>query len=302
MRLALAAVPALFSIFLAPSGFSQVVQDFIIVTQTPKGPVINPADNPQLAPQEQSQETLAIIDALSQFENFGTEIDNLVKLVSSSKSLAELPPETQDRIEIALLAWTKPLPASNPEGNLSGYSALSNLRPDNGSYAEKRDAYAAKVMESRLTVLKRFKSEIDDFSGVTWYTHRNVPRYADIRPYVSLYLGQKDNDRPLLRFVLHYTTRNGWLFVSSARANIDGEIVAIPSEEWKRDNDSETWEWIDVAASETYVNIARKIANSQKTVIRFTGQQYVDDYVVNADDKEALRDALLAFDVLTSEK
>lgn len=301
MRLLFGQLLLLTTVCASSLGFSQQAQDFVIVTQTPNGPVIDPADNPQLPAPVQSAELLAVVDALSQFENFGTEIDTLIKLVSESEKISKLEPEIRDRIEIALLSWTKPLPASNPDANLAGYRALANLIPDNTSYSEKRDYYSEKVNAARLSVLKSFKTKTDEFSGVTWYTHRNVPRYADIRPYVSLYLGRKDREPPFLRFVLHYTTRNGWLFVSGARANIDGEIIPIPGEDWKRDNDSETWEWIDVPASDAYIKIARKIADSEKTVIRFNGQQYVDDYVVAADDKEMLRDALLAFEVMKAD-
>lgn len=130
-------------------------------------------------------------------------------------------------------------------------------------------------------MLKKFKTETDDFNGTVWYTHRNVPRYADIRPYVTMYLGKKGNGPPILRFELHYTTRNGWLFIESAQANIDGDIITSPSGDWKRDNDTETWEWIDEYAPGTpYMDIARRIAGSTKTVIRFQGQQNVDDCTV----------------------
>ena len=49
------------------------------------------------------------------------------------------------------------------------------------------------------------------------------------------------------------------------------------------------------------MNIALKIANSKKTVIRFNGQQYYDEYIVTSDDKEVLRDGLLAIKVMSEE-
>ena len=281
----------------------QDVNDFVIVTQTPNGPFIDPADNPQLQGNTPSEEEQDLIDALSQVENLGIDIEKLVELVGKAKSLEILTADLRDRIEAEVLAWTKPLPAANAEGNLAGYKALANLRPDNAVYVAKRESYVEKIAQLRASVMTKFKTKTDDFNGVVWYTHRNVPRYADIRPYVALYLGQKGSDLPILRFVLHYTTRNGWLFVESAQANIDGQIVTIPSSDWKRDNDTETWEWIDEYAPGTsYIEISRRIASSSKTVIRFFGQQNRDDYTVRAEDKEILRDGLLAYEVMLEQK
>ena len=278
--------------------FGQNDNPFLIVTQTKDGPIIKPEDNPSLPKGSLEGEGAAITDALSQSENFGTETELLVSLVGSAKYLRVFDNTVIDRLEAEILAWSKPLPASNVEGNLAGYTALANLRPDDQGYNSKRDSYIEKVAQKRAGVLKRYKTETDYFSGTVWYIHKNTPRYADIRPYVSLYLGKKDGQTPILRFVLHYTTRHGWLFVNSAKANIDGQIVDIPGSEWKRDNDSETWEWIDEFATENYKNIARRIGNSTKTVIRFSGEQNVDDYIVKADDKAALLDGLLAIEVL----
>jgi len=284
------------------AAYGQDEADSVHAAQTSVGPVADPADDPKVAPQTVSQEEQALIDALSQVENLGTGSDKLVVLVGKATALGSLPSDFRDRLAVAVLDWTKPLPASNIEGNIAGYTALANLQPENSTYSAKRDSYVAKLKLLRASVLKKYKTETDDFNGTVWYTHRNVPRYADSRPYVSLYLGKKDGGTPTLRFVLHYTTRNGWLFVESAQANIDGEIVTIPSGDWKRDNDTETWEWIDEYAPGTrYMDIARRIAASTKTVIRFQGQQNVEDYTVKSEDKDALRDGLLAYEVMVEQ-
>ena len=117
-------------------GFSdaQEEQDFVIVTQTPTGPVIDPADNPQLQTEELSEEQTAILNALSQVENLGTEIEILVELLGNTTSFSAIDPLVLDRIEAEILTWARPLPAPNAAGNIAGYLALSNLRPDNAVY------------------------------------------------------------------------------------------------------------------------------------------------------------------------
>jgi hypothetical protein len=280
---------------------SQQNDDLIIVTQTPDGPVIDPTDNPQMKPVEPSQEQADILSALSQVENIGTEIEALVDLVGKAESLNSLDSGVLDRIETEILNWTKPLPASNPEANLAGYLALSNILPENSTYASKRDDYQLRVLELRQSVLKKFKTTTDEFSGVTWYQHKKRPRYMDTRPMVGLYIGKKGNQPPFLRFMLSYTA-DSWLFVENAQFNIDGDFVDVPPDEWMRDNDSEIWEWIDVVATSSHTELARRIANSKKTIIRFNGRQYFDNYIVKEDDKEVLRDALLAYEVMLEQK
>lgn len=288
------------TLFISGGATAQSDDELVIVTRTPNGPVVNPADNPQLSVAEPSEEQKLILAALNQVENLGTEINELITLIANAKQLQDLEPPVVHRIEAEILAYIKPLPASDTEANMSGYAALANLNPGNATYSEKRDGYANALKQEKLAILKKYKAETDDFNGVTWYKHKSQPRYTDIRPFISLYLGQKDGQKPILRFVLNYTA-DSWLFVESAQINIDGTIVDIPSSNWQRDNDSEIWEWIDEYANESYIELAKRISKLKKAVVRFNGQQYFDNYTVRDADREVLRDGLLAFDVMSSE-
>ena len=120
---------------LANAALAQGGDELVIVTQTPNGPIIDPGDNPHLKTPELSKEITEIISALDQVESFGVEIEKLVELVGQASHLQELEPDISSRIEDEILSWTKPLPASNLEGNLAGYKALANLRPDEVTYS-----------------------------------------------------------------------------------------------------------------------------------------------------------------------
>lgn len=287
-------------LFTSGGAAAQSDDELVIVTQTPDGPVIDPADNPHLYVTEPSEEKKLILAALSQVENLGVDVDELITLTINAKDLQDLGPTVVGRIEAEILIFTKPLPASDTEANMSGYAALANLRPENATYSQKRDGYAKALRQEKLAILNEYRSETDDFNGITWFKHKSQPRYTDIRPFVSLYLGQKEGQKPILRFVLNYTA-DSWLFVESAQINIDGTIVDIPSSNWQRDNDSEIWEWIDEYANERYIELAKKISKSKKAVVRFNGKQYFDNYTVKDADREVLRDGLLAFEVMSSE-
>ncbi len=285
------------SLFSVGEGFSRDVKPFVIVTVTPTGPIVDPKDNPQLQLQQPSDEQRTITDALAAAEAKGGDVKKLVDLVGGAKALKDFPPDVLDSLEAKIGEWTKPLTAADIDNNIAGYTALLNLRPDNATFAAKLEKYKATKAEQRKSVLKRFKKKVDEFNGVTWYTHVNIPKYTDIRNYIELYIGQQDPSYVFLRFKINYTSTK-WLFIQSAEANIDGQFVTIPSSEWNRDNDTEIWEWMDVLASGQYLDLAKRIADSKKTVIRFSGQQYFDDYIVKKEDKDAIHDALLAYDVL----
>ena len=282
---------------LAASGVeAEEVKPFVIVTVTPTGNFVDPKDNPHLEQANVANVDQAIVDALNNAENLGTDTEKLVQLVGNSKAASDFPEDIKSRLEAVIYEWTKPLPASAVDENIAGYTALSNIRPEKETYATKRDKYSATRVSQRKSILKKFAKKVDDFNEITWYTHKNVPRYQDIRPFIALYIGVSKKYTPRMQLQLNYTSRK-WLFVESVQANIDGEIVTIPSGEWNRDNDSEIWEWTDIASS-CCVDMVMKIAKSKKTVIRFNGQQYYDDYTVTSSDKEAIRDTILAFEVI----
>lgn len=278
--------------------FAEETRDFVIVTRTPNGPIVNPSDNPHLNLRLSVDQQKKIIELLSRYKKFGFGVEDLVEIAAENDAVNELNIAIKSELSDAILAWTKPLQASNIESNLNGYQALANLDPKNVEYIKKRDSYAEKVKQQSLEILERFKTKKDDFNGITWYTHKNEPRYSDTRSYVSLYLGKKEGEKPTLRFVVNYTS-DSWLFVKNAQANIDGTIVDIPNAEWHRDNDSEIWEWIDVIASESIIDLSQQISESKKTIIRFNGQQYFDDYTVTASDKQVLHDGLIAFEAMS---
>lgn len=100
-----------------------------------------------------------------------------------------------------------------------------------------------------------------------------------------------------LRMWLNYTS-DDWLFIENARANIDGDTVLIPASDWSRDNDSEIWEWADELVRPELRSILERIANSKKTIIRFDGSKFYDDWTVPAKDKKAILEMFAAEDAM----
>ncbi|MDE4173015.1 hypothetical protein PXK01_02555 [Phaeobacter sp. PT47_59] len=236
----------------------------------------------------------ALLDALSK-----RSAVHLIEAVESSDSLDGL----QDKMRIEainiILNYVRPLPASNAEANRDGYSALAALDPSDPTFKQKANRYAAAVEEKRTSILRRMKKETDEFNGNVFYEHPNTPRYTDTRSYLAVYAGQ-NSGRVWLRMRLNYTN-DSWLFVQNAALNIDGETVRLPYMDWKRDNDSEIWEWIDVTVDADLRSTLEKIAASKSTIVRFNGRQYYDNVTIREADKQVIRDMFLVEEILKSE-
>lgn len=242
------------------------------------------ANAPEPAPQvlpDRFTEALATRD--------GAALINLI--LADGFSIEELAGRS-DKIEDVVAAYVRPLPASDADGNKRGYQALAILDPSNAKYSKKALQYAAAELVNRNALLRTLKKKTDDFNGITFYKHPTEPRFADTRTYFLPYLGTKDN-RVWMRFQAHYTN-DSWLFVKSLSFNIDGQIRRFPNADWKRDNDSEIWEWADITVDKNLEELLLEIANSNKTIARFDGRQYYDNVTVRASDKQAIKDMFAA--------
>ncbi len=200
--------------------------------------------------------------------------------------------ERAGEIEEIVLEYARPIPASNAKANKEAYKVLSLLNEDVATYKEKHDHYSQAEIEQANALLGRLKKKTDEFTGTTFYEHPNTPRYTDSRHYFLPYLAER-NGYVTVRFRVNYTN-DSWLFVEKLAFSIDGDVHPFPASEWKRDNDSEIWEWVDVAADASMLELIEKIANSKKTIARFDGRQYYDNVTVPESDKLAMREILQA--------
>ena len=56
------------------------------------------------------------------------------------------------------------------------------------------------------------------------------------------------------------------------------------------------WEWADTALSDADMEMIKAMADSQMTVIRFSGDDYQDEVIMAETDKQAIKDVLAAFE------
>lgn len=168
----------------------------------------------------------------------------------------------------------------------------------------RREAEAKKRAEQQrlANALSNMRKKHDEIKGITWYYDKTSPKYYSERSNLELYIGKERNSNPWLRFLVQYTS-DDWLFIERFIINADGRNFEIVPEKFggvERDNGSgDIWEWYDVTAGERELEIAKAIAESKKAVIRYEGRQYYKDRVVSSKEKQAIKNVLSAYEVLS---
>ena len=144
------------------------------------------------------------------------------------------------------------------------------------------------------------KVTTDKVEGITWYHSPNEPYYADSRSYVLPYIGKKDSS-VWLRLRFHYTG-NSWIFFDNLTIVVDGQkyYKTFSYYDVNRDNDTEVWEWVDIAPSTADIQMLENIADSQETIVRFQGDNYHYDLTIKSSDKAAIKDVLAAYNALNT--
>ena len=251
-----------------------------------------PAGNPE------DPRLLAYLD---EAEADGANIADIAGRIAHDNRLQPGVGPSRDGLEAALLAHVRPLPAAQAQANLTAYTALARLDPENEVYAGKVKQYTDALHATGRRVLNSLRTTTEEFDGSSWSRHPSSPRYQDIRNYATLYLIDDGDGNKSLELFFNYTSRDGWLFVKSARLNLDGEELRVPTSRWFRDNDTEIWEWASLTGPRA-IDLAERIMNADRAVVRFYGQDFYDDHVVTATEKRVLREMLAAWRYLEVSK
>ncbi|MCB1469356.1 MAG: hypothetical protein KDK08_19955 [Rhizobiaceae bacterium] len=248
-----------------------------------------------------------LADYIAKLEADGADVEVIVREIATDTTFAPPPSPERDALEAALTAHVRPIPAAQAERNLIAYQALSRVDTANQTYKDRVARYELAIEAERVQLQRtarqlegRLVRKTAEFDGSSWARHPSSPRYQDIRNYVTLYLIETGTGQQTMELFFNYTSRSGWLFVGSASINIDGQTTRIPVGEWLRDNDTEIWEFASLRG-DAAVTLARSIADADRAVIRFNGQQFYDDYVVSDGDKRVIREMLAMWDVISAE-
>lgn len=217
-------------------------------------------------------------------------------------------------IEEVMLSRVQPLPASDIEGNLTGYRRLAVLRPDSQFYADRVAHYqslreaaereeALRIQRQRDAAIARLTVHEDPIDRITRYEHPNTPRYRNSRSTAYLTIShagigeRPTSDRIFLLLSVQYTS-DRWLFVDEVTAYHNGISEPLVAGRFDRDYNSTIWEWTVVAPDEYQIEVLRSLASADDATLRFRGLQYYDDVVLSEGDRRALLEVLEAYEAM----
>ena len=167
---------------------------------------------------------------------------------------------------------------------------------------DEKDAREKAEKAKRMQAVNKLKKEYDDVSGCTWYYNPYFTHYNN-ENLTSLYIGQKGTNI-WLRLKMSYEG-DDWIFFENAYLSYDGNTRTRPFNEYD-DKKSDigygrVWEWIDVAVADTLLSYLKDMVNGKTLKMRLSGK-YTETRTLTENERTALQDVLLAYDVLKNGK
>lgn len=236
---------------------------------------------------------------------------------SAKQKSAESTPVEQHPLHVETALGGTPIP-SEEVGRLSKGLAGGGGQQVVEQPPVKEEAAAKETDEERIVrekqragseAMYKLQKSRDEIEGIDWYGY--PPRLSDLsdkRPLrdrmnnIHAYIGKK-NGLVWLRLKMSYG--GAMLFVKSVVFNVDGERHELqygPLDDWDRGfilpNSSIAGESKDVLVDLNTWSLINKIANSNKTLMRYEGRQFKSDREINEAEKRALKDTLLAYEFM----
>ena len=157
------------------------------------------------------------------------------------------------------------------------------------------------IKAERMKVVDVLNKDYDDINGITWYKSK-VVNHDVWSNKASLYIG-KNKSQVWLRMLMSYYGSN-WIFFEYAYLSYDGNTIEIPFDRY-RDKKTENsggmvWEWIDIKVESNILSYLKKFVKGDKPKMRLSGK-YTETRNLSANEIKAMKEILLAYDVLKNE-
>lgn len=259
------------------------------------------------------------------------ELDNYSDLVEARKTLDKLLAEKKAAEEAAAKAAKEKQQKEAAEAVAALINAIGTVSSESKKAIEdaraaynKLDSEAKKLVENvkvledaeaeykklkkaeAAKLLANLRVEGDEVRNINFYYPMALPYYsslgywaADVRSFVLPYIGMQ-GDSVWMRMLCHYTA-DDWIFFEKITFAVDDEryYKYFNYYDVVRDNEyGDIWETGDIEVGESELEILRAIADSEKTIVRFEGDEYYDDIIISSTDKQAIREMLQIYDAL----
>ncbi|MFF2910020.1 hypothetical protein [Paenibacillus sp. NPDC057934] len=182
-----------------------------------------------------------------------------------------------------VLEWTRELYAVNKptaEPTATPYTTIAPI--------------ATKSPEEIDKILSKLRVEKDEVRESDFYFDPSSSKYSNSNDVYVYFSRTKDSGVTNPRFRIQYSG-DRWLFIEKFVINADGEVFEIAPgySEISRDNGSgDVWEYYDVTIIKDIYDKVLKIANSNKAIIRFEGENRQYDMTVTDKQKKAMLNML----------
>jgi len=181
---------------------------------------------------------------------------------------------------------------NNNQSNLNGLSAppiaVTVIIPEETTAIECAEEEERRTHQDEVNELHgHMRSRIDQVEGVRWIYDRNTPERLDSRGFY-LYLGVR-GEFVWPRLVMGFQ-KERWVFFNRVIFNIDGirEEISFSYFEISRDSGGRRFmEYADIPAG-PQEDLIKRIWNSERTIIRFAGDQFHYDFEISQRQKDAL--------------
>lgn len=241
-------------------------------------------ENQKLKARIESQEKELII--------FKTDPDKLLKDAESALNVNN----ESELLRIQKL-FTDFHPQNKHKSTVDGYCAKLKLQQEQERLAIEKEKKSEE--DRRLSTVKRMKKKYDDIDGITWYENPYFTHYNNAN-LTSIYIGQNSYN-VWLRLKMSYYG-DSWIFFDDVYLSYDGNTLNIPFDEYKEkktENNSSTWEWIDVGVDHYMLSFIRQMVNGKDVKMRLSGK-YTKTRNLSTKEIKAIKDILLAYDVLVA--
>ena len=151
------------------------------------------------------------------------------------------------------------------------------------------------------SAVSRLKAVTDDVKQCSFYYHSADPYYNNSSTRIRVYFGKASGaSAPWTPNIIVQYVSEDWLFIEKITVKTDSNTYTL-SGKVNRDSgeringDVGIWEWINEEVTGDTVRMLLDISSSKKTIVRFEGQQYYNDYVVPDSNKQTIREMLAAW-------
>lgn len=217
------------------------------------------------------------------------EQDKADRVIELINSLGKISLQSEDAIK----------QAESEYGKLSSRAKKLVLNLD--ILAEAEEKYNELLENAYNEALSRTSVSEDEVKRITYYEPKRMPKYRNERCSLCAYVGTRESEVQLI--ISYNYAGSNWVFFTNVIIAVDEDRYTKTFDYFEVSRDTgigKVGEWIQEKANSTDIAILKAISESDRTIVRFEGNDHYHDYTMTNEDKDALADILIIYKYLCS--